>query len=113
MYSERCGRIAHAGMLQNVYRLASGLLPRLYRGSVLFGGSVVSGPGVNLDGRQSFGRVQLHLDLPPDATVMGILRFISEDILVAQLGSDLRCDIGQISQLRYREDATTRHFHEF
>ena len=84
---------------------------RLIQG--LFSRGVISRPGVNLDGRQSLGREQLHFDLPPAAVVARILWFISEDILVTQLDSNLGGNVGQIGELRYREHAATRRFHEF
>ena len=84
---------------------------RLIQG--LFSRGVISRPGVNLDGRQSLGREQLHFDLPPAAVVARILWFISEDVLVAQLHSNFGSDIRQIGQLRDREDAATGHFYEF
>src|SRR2546428_13862726 len=93
----------------------SELLPRLYLGSGLFRGlfsrSVISHLGVTLDGRQSLGRFQLDFDLPP--LVTRIPWFIPEDILITQLRSDFGSDIGQIGQLRDREDAATRRFYEF
>src|ERR1700730_9424243 len=100
-------------MLQNVYRLASGVLPRLYLESGLFDGGVISGSGVDLHGRQPLGRVQLDFDFPPGAVVARIRWFISEDILVSQLGSDFGSNIAQIGELRYREHTPSRHFHEF
>src|ERR1700688_2739870 len=85
----------------DAFQLRSGLPPRLYLDRGLFSRSVIAGPGVNLDGWQSLGRVQLDFDLPP--LVARIRWFIPDDILVTQLHSDLGRNIGQIGQLRYPE----------
>ena len=55
----------------------------------LFRGCIVSGFGVNVQRRQTLGRIQLHLDLPPLAIACWIGWTVSEHILVAQLDANL------------------------
>src|SRR4029077_1321676 len=74
---------------------------------------VVSRLGVNVKWRKPFGREQLDLDFAPGAIVTHIAWFISEDILVTQLHSNLSGNIGQVAQAGDGEDAATGHLREF
>src|SRR6266481_823440 len=56
---------------------------------------VVPGLGINIEGRKSLGWPQFDLDLPPGAVVSRVARFVSEDILISELHSDLRGNIRQ------------------
>ena len=49
----------------------------------LLGGRVVTGFGVDVKGREPFGRLELDLDFSPDAVALRVAWFISQDILVS------------------------------
>ncbi len=76
-------------------------------------GGVVSGLGINVERRQTLGRGQLNLDFSPSAIVPGVARFVSQDILIAQLQSNLGGDIRQFIQTRHREDASAGKLCDF
>src|SRR5207245_5333155 len=82
-------------------------------GDSLLSRRVVSRLGVNVEGRKPFGGEQLDFDFPPGAIVTCIAWFISQDILVTQLHSNLGGNIGHIAQAGDWEAAHTRHFCEF
>ena len=50
---------------------------------LLLGGRVVTGLGVDVKGREPFGRFELDLDFSPGAVVLCVAWFVSQNILVS------------------------------
>src|SRR5579859_3166310 len=62
----------------------------------LLGWRIISRSGVNLQGRQAPGRIQLHLDAPPTAVTNEVGRLVTDNVLVAQLNGNFLRDVGQL-----------------
>jgi hypothetical protein len=62
----------------------------------LVGWRTITGLGIYSEWWQAFGWDQLHFDFPPRTTALGVTGFVSQNILIPQLHTNLRCDIRQI-----------------
>src|SRR5258708_35506255 len=80
---------------------------------LLTAGRVIACLRVRSQRRKSLGGAELDLDLAPARVARLVAWVVSQNILVAQLHTDLRGDVRQVVQILYSEGAPAGQFRHF